>query len=629
MKRHSIYLCALMALLPVLWLACGTGSTSSHFDLKSAEAFMNSYVAALRSGDTSQIRNHWSRTSLERDGFETMHLWVGATIHITQWAEFLEDSRMTYRIRQVRSEDDYHVIEFDWVPPAGTSGPSQSASHEMRYYVIWEEGKWVLGNPIDVLTRDWKRHEVEHLVFYYPAEVDIEMHLDEIHFVDVHCGKMLKALNLKIEQKIEYYKAESPRQCGELVSYPPANGYAAIQLTSDPDVPSWFDLVASTRFDNAHEVMHVLASKAGIPYVSAAFCEGLAVAYGGTTYQAPELAPVKTKTLIDGPAYVPLAVLLTMPDADFLRASYITYQESGAFVRFLIDTFGIARVRDFYNDIVATGDVNGAAQEAYGCPLDSLETLLRAYLDGVESLNVGTTVPAGAQLVFSMEDPAGDDRGDGDYVYPADDRFCKGAFDLRGFTVLKDSSRVYFRLSLGDLIEPVSYTGGGERFVPGGVVAIKKGNRAHRHLKRVCHGIQFKEGDGFDVKLAAGFGVCITDGFGKVITTSGDISDRLLKASDNVMEFSVPMTAIGEPDETWSYFVGIGLMSDRAMDFFGGPLPAVATSNILISGGNAGHGNPAFIDVLLPPDIDQSRLLGAYDGASGRLAVVPMIEPGS
>jgi hypothetical protein len=629
MKHPSIYLYALIALLPALWLSCGTGRNSSRFDLKRAEAFMNSYVAALRSGDTTQIHNHWSRSSLERVGFETMHLWVGATIHITQWAEFLEDSRMTYRIRQVTSEDDYHVIEFDWVPHEDTSGPSQSTSHEMRYYVILEEGRWVLGNPIDVLTRSWKRHEVEHLIFYCPAEIDIDMHLDEIHLVDARCSTMLEALDLEMEQKIEYYKAESPRQCGELVSYPPANGYAAIQLTSDPDVPSWFDLVVSIRFDNAHEVMHVLASKAGIPYVSAAFCEGLAVAFGGTTFQAPELAPVKTKTLIGGPAYVPLITLLTMPDADFLRASYITYQEAGAFVRYLLDTFGVARVRDFCDDIVATGDVNEAARETYGCPLDSLETLLHAYLDGVESLDVGAAIPAGAQPVFSMGDPAGDDRGDGDYAYPADDRFCEGAFDLREFTVLRDSSRVYFRLSLDDVIEPASYTDGGERFVPGGVIAIKKGGGSRGHLTRSCHGIQFKEGDGFDVKLAVGFGVCITDSFGKVISTTGDISDRLLKVSDDAMEFSVPLSLIGEPDDTWSYFVGIGLMSDRAMDFFGGPLPAVMTSDILISGGNARHGNPAFIDILLPSDIDQNSLLGAYDGASGRLAVVPMIEPGS
>jgi hypothetical protein len=438
---------------------------------------------------------------------------------------------------------------------------------------------------------------------------------------------MLDALDLTLEEKIEYYKAESPHQCGELVCFPPANGYAVIQLTNDTSIPRWFDLVVSISFDNAHEVMHVLASKADIPYVNAAFCEGLAVAYGGTTFQAPDLALAKTKALLGTPAYVPLASLLTMTDPDFLRASYITYQEAGAFVRFLIDAFGIAKVRRFYDELVATDDVSRAAREIYGCPIDTLEARLHKYLEAVEVLDVGTTIPAGSQPVFVMADPAGDDRGDGDYTYPSDDRFCEGAFDLREFAVLRDSSRVYFRLNLARLIEPVSYTSGGERFVPGGVIAIKKGDDPGRHLTRSCHGAQFEEGDGFDIKVAAGFGVCITDSFGKVVSATGDISEQILKIGSSAIEFSLPVSTIGKPDDTWSYFVGIGLMSDRAMDFFGGPVPVVMQGGTLMGGGNARHGNPAFIDVLLPPNVDQNRLMSTYDAASHRLAVVPMVRP--
>lgn len=628
MKRSHVYLFALIVFSLVLWFGCGLERSSSRFDRARAEVFMNSYVAALRSGDASKVRSHWSRDSLDRPGFETMHLWVGATIHITQWAEFLEDSRLTYSIRQVRSEDDYHVIEFDWVPEASASEPGEAASHPMRYYIIREDRKWLLGNPIDVLTRDWNEYEGAHLVVYCPPEIDITEHLAEIDFVDTQCGKMLDALDIRLDKRIEYYKVASPHQCGELVCFPPANGYAAIQLTNDTSIPRWFDVAVSTSFDNAHEVMHVLASKADIPYVSAAFCEGLAVAYGGTTFQAPDLALVKTKTLMGGPAYVPLASLLTMPDADFLRASYVTYQEAGAFVRFLLDRFGIAKVRRFYKEIVALGDADAAAMETFVCPVDTLETMLHRYLDAVEVPDVGTAIPAGSEVVFSMKDPANDDRGDGNYTYPSDDRFCDGAFDLREFMVFRDSGRVYFRLNLTRLIQPVSYTSGGERFLPGAVIAIKRGDQAKRYLAPSCHGIQFGEGEGFDIKFAVGFGVCVADSFGKVVSTTGDMSEHLLKIGSNAMEFSVPVSTIGKPDDTWSYFVGIGLMSDRAMDFFGGPVPVVKEGGTLIGGGNARHGNPAFIDVLLPPNVDQSELLGDYDAASYRLVLVPMVRPG-
>ncbi len=628
MKRFHVYLYALTSLLLVLWLQCGTERSLPRFGSDEAEMFMKSYVAALRSGDVSEIRSHWSRSSLHRPGFETMHLWVGATIYITEWAGFLEDSHMTYKIRQVRDEDDYHVIEFDWVPEAGLSGMSRAAPHEMRYYVVWEDGNWLLDNPIDVLTRGWNEYEGEHLVFYCPPGIDIAEHLDEVDFVDAQCGKMLDILDLRLEEQIEYYKVDSPHQCGELVCFPPANGYAPIQLTNDTSVPPWFEIVVSTSFENAHEVIHVLASKAKIPYVSAAFCEALAVACGGTTFQSPDMALAKTKTLVGSPAYVPMARLLTMPEADFFRANYITYQEAGAFLRYLIDAFGIAKVRLFYERIVATNDVDRAAREVYGCPIDTLETMLHVYLDALEVLDVGTTIPAESRLIFLMKDPARDDRGDGDYTYPSDDRFCEGAFDLREFAVLRDSSRVYFRLSFTRLIEPVSYTNDGERFLPGGVIAVKKGDQAERRLIRSCDGIQFEEGDGFDTKVAVGFGVCITDSRGKVVSTTGDISEQILKMGKSAMEFSLPISTIGELDSTWSYFVGTGLMSDRAMDFFGGPVPVVMESRALIGGGNARHGNPAFIDVLLPPNVDQSRLLSAYDAPSRRLALVPMVGPG-
>jgi hypothetical protein len=585
---------------------------------------MKSYFSALRTGDADAIRSHWSQASLDRPGFEIMHLWIGGTIHISEWSGFLEDAQLTYSLRGVRRGNGYHVIEFEWVPGAGASGTT-AASHEMRYYVLREDGRWVLGNPVDVLTQGWTRHEADHLVVFCPPEIDIAEHLVEIGALDVRCGELLDMMDLELDRKIEYYKVGSPHQCGEIVCFPPANGYAVIQLTNDTGAPRWFEIALSTSFNNAHEVMHVLASKARMPYVNAAFCEGLAVACGGTTFQTPDMALVKTKSVMGTSAYVPITSLMTMPDAEFLRASYITYQEAGAFVRFLIDEFGIDRVRRFYDETVALGDSNEAALLVFGHSLDNLETMLHDYLEDIELLAVGTAIPDGAREVFVMEDPAGDDLGDGDYTYPTDGRFRRGSFDLREFAVLKDTNRVYFRLRLGMLIAPVVGVTG-ERFMPGCVIAMKRGDDGQQHLTRTCHGVGFEGGEGFDVKVAAGFGVCVTDSLGKLVSTSGDISQSILKMDSSAIEFSLPISIVGDPDEAWSYFVGVGLVTDRAMDFFGGPVPVLMRGGPLIGGGNFQYGNPAFIDVLLPPDVDQAGLLSAYDPPSHRLAMVPLIK---
>jgi hypothetical protein len=580
---------------------------------------MRSYVAALRSGDVEEIRRHWSRESLARDGFETMHLWVGGTIHINQWSDFLHDSGVDYEIKGVRSENGYDVIDFEWV---------DQTRHEMHYYIIRESDKWVLGNPVDVLTREWDRYETGHLVFRYPAHVDINLHMDEIERMDFECGKMLDALEIELEKPIEFFKVASPEECGRLVCFPPANGYAVVRKSDRPNDPPWFNVAVSTSFNNPHEVMHVLTAIAGIPYVNAAFCEGYAVAFGGTTFQSPGFARVQTRNFIGNPAFIGLESLLKMGDTDFLQASYITYQEAGSFVRFAIDRFGITRLRQVCDDLVEGMELGDALEESYGLSISALEDLWKAYLLEAGVLDIGTSAAGGSETVFSMTDPPGDDTGDGDYAYPGDGRFASGAFDLREVEVSRDSARVYFRVKLEKGIDPVTYDFTEERFAPGVVIAIKRGETGPRRLQRICHEVEFEQGSGYDLKLSAGFGVSMSDSFGKVFYATGDLSGEILKEDENTLEFSLPVAAIGEPRGDWRYFVGTGLVSDRTMNFFGGPLPVHEEHPVLIGGGNFDHGNPAFIDILLPVETNQEDVLGAYDAARGVRAIVPMFGPG-
>ncbi len=55
------------------------------------------------------------------------------------------------------------------------------------------------------------------------------------------------------------------------------------------------------------------------------------------------------------------------------------------------------------------------------------------------------------QLVFSMNDPVGDDKGPGTYVYPTNPVFVAGAFDLTKFEVYYDNGWVVFKVYLRNL----------------------------------------------------------------------------------------------------------------------------------------------------------------------------------
>ena len=590
--------------------------------LKDASRFMQSYTKTLRTGTPSDIYSFWSRRSSQREGFDYMHLWIGACIPITDWANFFQKNDSIYKMKNVRSEYDYNVIDFEWILKDTTNEKGEPETHPMRYYVIWEHDTWVLINPIDLLTEDWLTYESDHFIFHYPPHIDIEDHTAELNLMDREYKDITENLNTVLEDKIDYYKARTPQECGDLICFPPANGYCARALPFRPDAPRWFHIVVSTSFMNLHEVIHLHAPDAELYSINAAFDEGIAVAFGGTTFQTAQLAVILTRNAIGRPEYVPLDILLT-DEAAFWENTCMTYQEAGAFVRFLIDQFGLKKLQELCNEPGVTHKLDETIRNIYGFSITELENRMRDYLMRIDVPDVRYSIPEGVEVVFSMTDPQGDDIGDGDYEYPADNCFQKGAFDLRGFQVLKDSERVYFRLRFQNMIDPVKYDSIDEKFVPGAVIALNKGKIGERIRQRRFDGVKFENDKGYDQKLTVGFGVTVSNNFGKVYYSTGNTFHKLTKKGKNEYQFSFPIDFIGEPQRDWKYFVGVGLMGDRAMHFLGGPLPVYKDHRLFISGGNYQSGNPAFIDILLPEGTNQAQLLNKYDAAQGRTTVVP------
>ena len=229
--------------------------------------------------------------------------------------------------------------------------------------------------------------------------------------------------------------------------------------------------------------------------------------------------------------------------------------------------------------------------------------------------------------VFSMDDPDNDDTGDGDYTYPEHKNFEKGVFDLKSFTVFKDNKNAYFRVTLSKLMTPVSYGSSDEQFTPCIVIAVNYGKNEERILNRDCHGVQFLPNEGYDIKINIGSAVSLSNALGKVYYTTPDIVYDSVGKAEGAIEVSIPVDIIGEPDENWKYFVGVGLTSSRTMNFlYNGPMPVWQNHPVFISGGNYDHSNPAFIDILLPNNIDQSGLLSDYDSERGISAEIKMVS---
>jgi len=583
-----------------------------------AEKFISSYVTTLKSGDSKAIKKFWSNKSLNRHGFEVMHFCVGKAIHIKDWKIYLESTSFIYQFKDLVKEDDYYIVNGIWMKP--DTEPDSDESLPMPFYLVYENNSWLLSNPIDVLTKNWNRHETDNLVFIYPKEININDHLHEIKSLDEKYQVMSNAMEFTADEKIEYYKASSPQECGRLLTQSPFNGLAAVTYQ---DSIEWYQIAVSTTFNNAHEVMHIIALSSGVPYSNSFFSEGLAVAYGGTTFQTAEYAHIFSKNILDDNGYIPIKQLLTMKNPDFVRKNYITYQESGSFLRYLIEFYGISKLKDFIFNFDLNEDLDEQTLEVFNFSLDNLEQKWHDFLRSIELPQISFTVPDKAKLVFGMTDPKNDDNGDGDYKYPSRENYVKGCFDLTNFEVYTDGAKVYFKIGVQKLIDPVSYRPGGNKFLPTTVIAINKGGEKNRQIFKYTNEVELI--DGYDLKINVGFGINISNSFGKIFVSTKNLYNDIANLKSNTLTFSLPIELIGEPNEEWKYFVGVGIADEPSFNFTG-LTPVFKNIPVLISGGNYNQSNPAFIDILLPKNIDQVVILSDYNPEKGKLATIKMVS---
>jgi hypothetical protein len=609
----------LLLIIPVtLTFSCSKDGKNNAITREHADSLISSYVSTLKSSDIEAIKKYWSDKSLAREGFDVMHLCIGGIIHIKEWQRFLDSTQYTYRIKELLEEDDYIIINGEWNKPNDNSNSNET--HPMPFYLVRGNNSWLLINPIDVLTKDWHCYETDNMMFFYPPGIDINDHLHEIKWLDEKYRSMCRAMEISIDDKVEYYKASSPQQCGRLLTHPPFNGLAPVTYG---DSIAWFQIAVSTTFCNPHEVMHVISASAGISFRFPVFNEGLAVAYGGTSFHTAEYAHNYSKNILDDADYIPIKRLLTMPGSDFIRSNYITYQESGSFVRYLLDLHGMDKLREFISNFDPDGDLDAQSMKVYNLSIDDLEEKWKEYIRDIEVPEAYFSIPDKAELVFSMTDPENDDKGDGDYKYPSNAGYLKGCFDLTEFEVFKGKDNVYFRIGLQKVIEPVSNGPGGAEFIPTAVIAINKGKKGDRQLYKYTNEVELA--DGYDLKINVGFGVNISNSFGKIFVSTRDFYSEMADLKSNNLNFSLPIEIIGEPEDGWGYFIGIGLTNKPTFNF-SGLTPVFKNIPALISGGNYDYLNPAFIDILLNENIDQAEILSDYDSKGGRPASVRLVS---
>jgi hypothetical protein len=233
-------------------------------------------------------------------------------------------------------------------------------------------------------------------------------------------------------------------------------------------------------------------------------------------------------------------------------------------------------------------------------------------------------------LLFSADDPDGDDNGPGNYAYPTSSNFKPGAYDLEQFQVYDDGDRIIFRVRTRDLTPTFGSPLGAQLVdvyvhVPGaaGTSTDPSFGAAARHYAIAPSGAWSRliEVQGFGQRYLDASGATL----GQVSISANDVS--------RYITFSVTKASLGQPGPGWGFTVVLhgqdGFSSDQARGFqptpqefqFGECAAASGDARCVFPADQL----PKAMDVFTPAGVAQSAELDYT--AHNPVVIAPVVMP--
>ncbi|MDP2885755.1 MAG: amylo-alpha-1,6-glucosidase [Ignavibacteria bacterium] len=210
-----------------------------------------------------------------------------------------------------------------------------------------------------------------------------------------------------------------------------------------------------------------------------------------------------------------------------------------------------------------------------------------------------------AAILLDVEDPEGDDKGSGSYVYPLTPLLKPGSLDITRSTVSADDKNVYFKLRFRDLSNPGWHPEYGFQLTYV-VIAIDKDNKPGSGQTAVGMNSNFSIDPrvAYETIIYVGAGVRISDSRGAVlaeyIPITGDEKNPLGDTRQKVIAFSVPLDVLGKPSTTWRYTVVVGCQDDHGGAGLGDFRTVETTAKEWTGGGRKKPADSNVYDVINP-----------------------------
>jgi hypothetical protein len=588
-----------------------SGSTSN---IERAEQCFEAYARALQHGLEQEAKRFWNRQEVQR---YKKYDWQWEYLAFRR----LDPRHLNYRITSADEKKDYVILEVEWFYREGKAGRLQK---DLRYFVE-EDGRMVGGNPIFVHTRGWLRKESGHFAYHYRTVGDepADALLGEM---DEFYEEVVELLQVDYQDEVDYYKCTSSEEVGQLFGVEPS-------LAGSKTVNG---VVASVQKFVSHEIVHIIASRIlpqdeqRIPpeYIG----EGLAYYLGGASFFSPGLLLSWAKTRIDLDNEVSLDSLIRDPE---LYGSNDGASLASSFVKFLIEGQGLFKFRQLFAAGETFDDQREALERIYGKEINQLQADWKEYASSLALPEVAIVDGIRGGEIFRMLDARGDDQGDGDYVYPENDRAIPGIFDLIGFRISSDDELVYFQLQFAHLNLAVisSDTGFNGTFAAIVIDSDDKAGSGNTRLFFDNGNFEFSQKDGYEFAIeVSNAGVLVYDQDWVWHLLFLKASSQQSHIRGNEIAFAVPRKIIGTPGPEWKVQVLTGGQTGghRNTAYGLGKLTKVGERSTQEQGG--GGTNTTFssdvYDILTPAGTNQTEILGRYDVTKKKRVVIPMVSVG-
>jgi hypothetical protein len=567
--------------------------------IQSAIAVWQEYQDALRAGDEEKARACWTDAARRYPAFDFNWRFDQAVLHARQDSMEIADAKDCGKYIAL------HVTSPHWQATAWRRAAGRT------WYVV-PEPKALLANPVEVLTDGWHEMKTRHFVLHYAKEGQLSR--EQAARLERFYNETSSRFGIGLDRRIDYFMSDSAKTVGTLLASGPAAG-----LSNGEDL-----LVAAMGWSSFHEVTHVLLDRICPKTPDSPIFEGAACWFGGAGLITRDAQLAWAQTLAETGEAMPLATLLD--ESGFWSAEDMndTYSEAAAFTGFLLDRYGVDAYKAIYRFRQGPDTLEAAIQKMSGKPIPQLEAEWKEWLRQLDVPTIGLSIDERATEIFRMEDPAGDDTGDGHYVYPLGPQYRPGMFDLTGFRVLSDDKRLYFELTYRDLVERSDSTGWGF----GGTftrIAVDRGGPGEEWPWSFNWTANATLAGHWDAMID--IGDC-----GVEMVESGRISaclkrvpagERLGDAEQNRIRFSIPCNEPEASRKHWRYAVAVGGCGECGMhfrDWVGEFVPVGEHASEQAGGGGSADGSgPNIYDVLLPAGQDQGKLLAA------RPVILPLV----